>query len=67
MGIYRGARFFFVCWSGSFLIVTLLQEHMLMGTVKEHSVFVQESESIFEQVLEFYMSHVHFKLHEKTT
>ena len=40
---------------------------MLMGTVKEHSGFVQESESIFEQVLEFYMSHVHFKLHEKTT
>ena len=42
------------------------QQHMLIGTLNEHSVFVQETESIFEQTLEFYMSHVHFKLHETT-
>jgi len=44
-----------------------VEEHMALGTLKEHAVFVQESEPIFEQIVELYISHVHFKLHETTT
>ena len=43
------------------------QEHMRLGTLEEHKIFVQESEPIFEQFEELFVSHVHFKLHETTT
>ncbi|KAF8257456.1 hypothetical protein EI94DRAFT_1292015 [Lactarius quietus] len=44
-----------------------IEEHMQLGTLEEHRVFVQESEPIFEQFVELFVSHVHFKLHETTT
>lgn len=43
-----------------------IEEHMRLGTLEEHRIFVQESEPIFEQFVELYVSHVHFKLHETT-
>jgi len=43
-----------------------IEEHMRLGTLEEHRIFVQESEPIFEQFVELYVSHVHFKKHETT-
>jgi hypothetical protein len=37
---------------------------MRLGTLEDHKVFVQETELVFENVLELHVSHVHFKLHE---
>jgi hypothetical protein len=41
-----------------------IEEHMRLGTLEDHKVFVQETELVFENVLELHVSHVHFKLHE---
>ena len=63
---YRGTHAFGV-FRFAFLISSApLQEHMRLGTLEEHKVFVKESEPIFEQFVELYVSHVHFKLHETT-
>ena len=70
-----GPRFFFywvfIFW-GAFILKLIFffvaaQEHMRLGTLEEHKIFVQESEPIFEQFEELFVSHVHFKLHETTT
>lgn len=50
-----------------FFFFVASQEHMRLGTLEEHKIFVQESEPIFEQFEELFVSHVHFKLHETTT
>ena len=65
----RGVFFFFLVFVyclKTFFFFHLEQEHMRLGTLEEHRVFVQESEPIFEQFVELYVSHVHFKLHETT-
>jgi len=41
-----------------------IEEHMRLGTLEEHRVFVQECEPIFEKFVELFVTHVHFKLHE---
>lgn len=41
-----------------------IEEHMRLGTIEEHKVFVQESEEIFEKFDELFAEHVYLKLHE---
>ncbi|KAI9438435.1 hypothetical protein BJY52DRAFT_1323813 [Lactarius psammicola] len=43
-----------------------IEEHMRLGTLEDHKVFVQECEEIFQKFEELFVSHVHFKLHETT-
>lgn len=40
-----------------------IEDHMRMGTLDEHKVFVEESEEIFKSLTDLSVSHVHFKSH----
>ena len=39
------------------------QDHMRLGTLDEHKVFVEETEEIFKSLTDLYITYVHFKSH----
>lgn len=39
------------------------QDHMRLGTLDEHKIFVEETEEIFKNLTELTVTHVHFKSH----
>ncbi|KAH9059118.1 hypothetical protein EDB87DRAFT_1624778 [Lactarius vividus] len=43
-----------------------IEDHMRLGTLEEHKVFVQETEEIFQTFEELFVTHVYFKPHETT-
>jgi len=40
-----------------------IEDHMRLGTLDEHSKFLEEAEEIFKNLTELSITHVHFKLH----
>jgi len=40
-----------------------VEDHMRLGTLNEHKVFVEETEEIFKNFTELSVTHVHFKSH----
>jgi len=40
-----------------------IEDHMRLGTLDEHKVFVEETEEIFKSFTELYITYVHFKSH----
>jgi hypothetical protein len=40
-----------------------VEDHMRLGTLDEHKVYVEEAEVTLKSFVELYISHVHFKSH----
>jgi hypothetical protein len=45
------------------LNVFFWQDHMRVGTLDEHKVYVKEAEDIFKSLTDLYITYVHFKSH----